>query len=206
MLKHSTAPGSPHQVLHSYSCFSLVSLLLGQSLLNFCLVLFLWYWGWNPGSPWLGKSSTTEPFCLDFAYKTCSQGFPNFAQAGFELLILLPLPPTYWDYRHAPPCLVYTLSSHCFGQPKERVIQSSPVQRQMLIAWKTERGVVYTPMLPRVFLLPLPWVSRLLPCSTNPCSPGLGKLHLWDKSACHLFLSVKFYWHGGHKHLPFALQ
>jgi hypothetical protein len=27
------------------------------------------------------------------------------AQGGLELMILLPLPPKFWDYMHMPPCL-----------------------------------------------------------------------------------------------------
>lgn len=32
----------------------------------------------------------------------------NIAQVGLELLVLLSLPPKYWDYKHVAPLMVLT--------------------------------------------------------------------------------------------------
>jgi hypothetical protein len=46
--------------------------------------------------------------CLDFFLKT---GSCCVAQAGFELVILLPHPSKCWDYRQVPPCPTFTDTS-----------------------------------------------------------------------------------------------
>jgi hypothetical protein len=51
-------------------------------------------------------SHDPSPFVLWFFLCVCVYRVSLcFARAGLDLMIFLPLPPEYWDYRCVPPCL-----------------------------------------------------------------------------------------------------
>jgi hypothetical protein len=56
---------------------------------------------WRQGSASLLEGFTKEGLCVFFFFET---GFLCVAQAGLQLLILLPLPPKYRNYRQVPLC------------------------------------------------------------------------------------------------------
>jgi hypothetical protein len=59
--------------------------------------LFLWNWGSNPSSSQIRPAQ--QALYTELQFPSPVTGAHSLAQTGLELMILITLPPTFWDYR-----------------------------------------------------------------------------------------------------------